>query len=554
MATVQELREQLEAQQKILLQQLTQQVSAETAAPLASPQTSEFAKTLTLPTNAIDLVKQWAEEDEDYPDDRRTVEDMIDDLVMAKDFECSHDEAEKIIAEHYPNAPRKKAAPVLVKSNPTAPGLDAIKPLIEQGLIEPTEDGAFLLKRCKICGRFDQKCGHREFDTVGAVRYGSNELTAFGRQAVGLDPIAVPVVKSAEQREAERVARFDQSAWWTKFKGAGELEGNGSIKMHVENFVPEGITLICGLPKEGKSWLALSIAKALTTGSPLFGKAGYEVPEPVPVLYLAAESGDGALKLRTDKMGITHDKKMFLARTLTQGLMLELKDPLIEEVIKDLRPVVILETLIRFNDGTDEDSSTENRKLAEALFRLIAWGAKAVIGIHHSRKDLDKRRPTKESAVRGSGDGLAMVDAVWLVMQDSQLYHGGKGANEVEIVGWGRDFNPVPIRLALTRPKLNDSETEFAPGMVSTIDQNGDLEWVQHGLKFETDSVSVSTPSKDIDLAIDRLVIETPTVTRQELVERSGQTTKRVIKSLQRLGYSRGKGDKGATKWVKKAA
>ena len=47
---------------------------------------------------------------------------------------------------------------------------------------------------------------------------------------------------------------------------------------------------------------------------------------------------------------------------------------------------MILETLIRFNDGTDEDSSTENRKLAEALFRLIALGAKAVIGIHHSRR------------------------------------------------------------------------------------------------------------------------------------------------------------------------
>ena len=114
------------------------------------------------------------------------------------------------------------------------------------------------------------------------------------------------------------------------------------------------------------------------------------------MLYLAAESGDGALKLRCEKMKITKDKKMFVARTLSQGLMPTLDSPLIEEVIKDLRPVVILETLIRFNDGTDEDSSTQNRKLAEALFRLIAWGAKAVIGIHHSRKDLDKNvRPKR---------------------------------------------------------------------------------------------------------------------------------------------------------------
>ena len=53
------------------------------------------------------------------------------------------------------------------------------------------------------------------------------------------------------------------------------------------------------------------------------------------MLYLAAESGDGALKLRCDRMKITKDKKMFLARTLSQGLMPELNSPIIEEAIKD---------------------------------------------------------------------------------------------------------------------------------------------------------------------------------------------------------------------------
>jgi AAA domain len=317
--------------------------------------------------------------------------------------------------------------------------------------------------------------------------------------------------------------------------------------MYVENFIPEGITLICGLPKEGKSWLALSVAKALTAGQRLFGKVGYEVREPVPVLYLAAESGDGALKLRCDKMKITKDKKMFLARTLSQGLMPQLDDPLIEQAIKDLRPVVILETLIRFNDGTDEDSSTENRKLAAALFRLIGLGAKAVVGIHHSRKDLDKRHPTKEAAVRGSGDGLAMVDCVWLVMQDAQLHQGGKGPNEVDVVGWGRDFCPAPFRLALTRKKADENESEFTPGIVSCIDWTGDLAWVQNRTKLETERAN----SSDIDKDVERLVTGNPTITRNELIEQTDSTEKRVKNALKRLGYSRGPGDATATKWVK---
>ena len=50
----------------------------------------------------------------------------------------------------------------------------------------------------------------------------------------------------------KRRSRAHKSPWWNSFKGADELEGNGSVKMYVENFIPEGITLICGLPKEGK--------------------------------------------------------------------------------------------------------------------------------------------------------------------------------------------------------------------------------------------------------------------------------------------------------------
>jgi hypothetical protein len=225
-----------------------------------------------------------------------------------------------------------------------------------------------------------------------------------------------------------------------------------------------------------------------------------------------------------------------------------LDSPLIEEAIKGLRPVVILETLIRFNKGSDEDSSTETRKLAEALFRLIAWGARAVICIHHSRKDLDKKRPTKEMAVRGSGDGLAMVDCVWLVMQDAQLHQGGKGPTEVEVVGWGRDFSPTPIRLALTRKKTAEDRFEFAPGIASCIDRTGDLVWVQKSQKLDSDAPVAK--ADQIDKDVERLVTGNPTISRRELIEQTRYTEKRVKNALKRLGYSRKSGDATATRWV----
>jgi hypothetical protein len=220
---------------------------------------------------------------------------------------------------------------------------------------------------------------------------------------------------------------------------------------------------------------------------------------------------------------------------------------LIQEAVRDLRPAVILETLVRFNEG-DEDSATENRNLAEALFRLRGWGARSVTGIHHSRKDLDKKHPTKQMAVRGSGDALAMADAVWVVMQDSSLYKDGNGPNEVDVVGWGRDFSPAPIRLALTRKKKDGDQCEFSPGIVSCIDQTGDLGWVQRSQKPESEA---PVANDQIDEDVERLVTDNPRISREKLIERTGHSEKRVKNALKRLKFSRKPGDTTATRWVK---
>ena len=366
-------------------------------------------------------------------------------------------------------------------------------------------------------------------------------LTSYGRQAARLEPIKKPSPpQSDEQILQKKIADIQKEPAWSQFRGVGELQGDGTVKMYIENFLPEGATLICGLPKEGKSFLALAVAKALTTGKPLFSKRGFEVPEIVPVLYLAAESGDGALKLRCKKFGITEDKTRFLARTLTQGVMFGLNSPEIETVVKALRPAIILETLIRFNDG-DEDNASENNKLAAAIFHLIALGARVVIGIHHSRKDV-KSNPTKEAAVRGSGDGLAMVDAIWLVLQDERLFQGGKGPNEIELIGWGRDFQPAPMRLALTKKAKNlPGVSLYAPGIVSCID-SGDFEWVDR-----------QEQRVEISQVVEGLIAKEPSISGEKLVEETGATEWEVKAILKKLGYSRPKGGKqGAGPWVKK--
>ena len=428
-----------------------------------------------------------------------------------------------------------------------------LKALVEAKIARLESDGNWVAPQCQHCGQVKAKCCGQIQDRV-LIRQDEETLTSFGRQAVGLDPIIVPKSPKSEQQIAEdRKKSMLTEAWFVRdFHGVSEFKGNGTVKMYIENFLPEGVTLICGLPKEGKSFLGMSVAKALTSGTPLFGRREYDVPEPIPVLYLAAESGDNALKLRCAKFGITEDKTMFLARTLSDGPMLSLEDPSLEQAVKTLRPVIILETLIRFNEGNDEDSSTQNAKLANDLFRLIGWGARAVIGIHHSRKDLNKQNPTKESAVRGSGDGLAMVDCVWLVMQDEQLYQGGKGANEVDVIGWGRDFSPSPIRLALTKKvDIEPGKLWFGtPGIVSCIDQDGDFGWVDKAAASRKKRVE----RQDLADLVEQAVIANPIITRRELAEQTGRTEWEIRNVLKHMGYQRPKGGKqGESRWEKQS-
>ncbi len=497
----------------------------------------------------ISVVQSWVDQDAEVElSERRTSEEMIESLRDAGEYrgtKVSVSRLKEIVNTYAPNAPKVTQDTPRSETKPYPPELE----LLISSKIAVYEYDVWLVKRCGKCGQFKTVCCGPVTPEL-AVR-DDGTLTGAGRQAIGLDPIKPPEPpKSLEQIAEERKQTWHNESWWNGYRGVDELEGNGTIKMYIENFLPEGITIICGLPKEGKSFLALSIAKALTSGNPLFGRPKFSVPEITPVLYLAAESGDAALKLRCEKMGITKDKTRFLARTLSQGPMFGLDDENIQNAVKAMKPVVILETLIRFNDGTDEDSSTQNRKLAEAIFRLIGWGAKVVIGIHHSRKDLNKANPSKESAVRGSGDGLAMVDAVWLVMQDERLFKKGEGPNEVEIVGWGRDFNPTPMRLALTKNAPKDVPPGvklFAPGIVSHIDLKGDLEWVQKGLVFEQTQES----AESLKQTIERLVIEDPTVTLKELIRKTSQKEWKVRKVLKQLGYNRGQGDNSTTRWIR---
>ena len=181
------------------------------------------------------------------------------------------------------------------------------------------------------------------------------------------------------------------ATWRDSFRAIGQME-QGAIRMLIDGILPEGVTYIGGLSAGGKTWFALSIVKALTTGEPFLGK--YLVPQRVPVLYLIPEVGDRAFRSRLDKFKIPNDENFFLCRTISMGATLRLSDPITLEAVKQMKPVVFLDTSIRFSTSDDENSATQNKMLVDDIINLRANGAISIVGLHHATKAMGKEEMT----------------------------------------------------------------------------------------------------------------------------------------------------------------
>jgi AAA domain len=157
------------------------------------------------------------------------------------------------------------------------------------------------------------------------------------------------------------------------------------------------------------------IARALRTGQKFLGN--WNVPEPTNVIYLCPEIGARTFKKRCVALGI-HGPR-FRVQTIADGSPLDLDDPVLLTAVRELSPVIFLDTAIRFSSSKDENSAAENQALARAIFAVIHAGAKAVVCLHHRSKEGAKAEElTLENTLRGSGDIGAICDAVWGLQYD----------------------------------------------------------------------------------------------------------------------------------------
>ena len=158
------------------------------------------------------------------------------------------------------------------------------------------------------------------------------------------------------------------------------------IRWAVHDLVPEGVALLVGAPKIGKSWFALQMAVALATGTPLWN--GRKSEAAGGVLLLALEDNDRRLQKRLNELqpSIVPDRLRFVTDwpRMDQGGVERLGEWLTDHPAIRL---VIIDTLGRFRPKESGNSSayqadyhvgSELKSLAEQ-FRI------AILLVHHSR-------------------------------------------------------------------------------------------------------------------------------------------------------------------------
>ncbi|MFD1987981.1 AAA family ATPase [Mesorhizobium newzealandense] len=204
-------------------------------------------------------------------------------------------------------------------------------------------------------------------------------------------------------------------------------------KYAVPGLIPEGLTILAGRPKLGKSWMAFEIAAAISANRICLGS--YE-PEQGDVLYAAMEDNPRRLQRRLDKIlpalnGAWPDRLTLTTswRRLDKGGV----DDIAEWARNAGNPrLVILDTLagvkpIRTQQGYELDYAA-----LEGLHRLANDIGMAIVVLHHTRK-MEAEDPL--DTVSGTLGLAGCADTIMVIARNSQgttLYIRGRDVEEAE--------------------------------------------------------------------------------------------------------------------------
>jgi len=208
----------------------------------------------------------------------------------------------------------------------------------------------------------------------------------------------------------------------------------------VPDLLPTGLGILAGLPKRGKSFLALALSIAVSCGGRFLDK-GLDKGH---VVYVALEDSPRRIKDRLQKMSApaTCDLSFeFSWQPLDKGGMAGLG-----KLIEETRPkLVILDTLTRcFSSRIDWLKQNDTTSVLSVLQRMAIDHDMTILLIDHLRKGSSAEGDSIQD-VAGSIAKTACLDTLWTL-------HRKRGEHGATLQAVGRDLaDDVELRLYFDR-------------------------------------------------------------------------------------------------------
>ncbi|MBZ9741011.1 MULTISPECIES: AAA family ATPase [unclassified Mesorhizobium] len=206
------------------------------------------------------------------------------------------------------------------------------------------------------------------------------------------------------------------------------------IKYVIPGFVAEGLTILGGRPKLGKSWLALDFGIAVASGGQSLGAECEEGD----ALYLALEDNKRRLQDRL-RVVLPRIKRPNMARLSLQTEAPKIGAGLIEALdawrksVPDPR-LIIVDTLaiVRPPKGKNQDSYAADYEALSPLQRFASEHRLAVVAVTHVRK-AEAEDPLE--MISGTNGLTGAADSILILNRTSdgpKLYGRGRDVEEVE--------------------------------------------------------------------------------------------------------------------------
>ena len=230
----------------------------------------------------------------------------------------------------------------------------------------------------------------------------------------------------------------------------------------VDELISEGLHILAGAPKIGKSWLALWLCLCVSQGQPLWNFAATQGE----VLYLSLE--DSFQRIQTRLFDLTEDAPLtlhfaILADTLKHGLEQQIEQFLTEHPATKL---VVIDTLQRVrNAGSDSNLYANDYQDIGLLKKLADNQHIAILLIHHLRKLHDD---DPMNMISGSTGLSGAADSTFVLQKNA------RSANAATLHCTGRDIPDRTLKLELGEDDhvwkmLSDSKTCTGASKISAL-------------------------------------------------------------------------------------